>query len=508
MKKVIFFLIILLAVPIFCFAEANNNVLGHYNNDHSNCFVFSGVSDGIIGNFKIEQNGIDVTNKYTQSLNMYVLQINEGSYINIKFIEDLEKESNNGKRINFISAHRYLNGNTFYIYDENLSSSGKCGDNMYWSLDLSGNLTITGNGAMYNNFPIDFDQNENLWNSRFVYSVTINDGIESIGDHVFESAPLTNIIIPKSVKLIGQNVFMDSSISTIVFQGNAPCFNDIAFQYTTCTIYYPPDDSSWDSVIDKNYHGTITWLPYCHHNNIVVDARIEPTCTENGFTEGQHCADCNTVIIQQQVIPSIGHSLTKTDKVDATCLVSGTEEYWTCSVCNKMFMDSNGESEIGEPAIIPKTGHTWGEASYVWSSDNRSITATHICTVDNSHKEIITVAVNAVITSPTKRSRGSAVYASESFNAEGFKQQSKTLLIPMLKNMSVINLPIMLTEIEDEAFKNIDCEAVIIPNNCTSIGKDAFANCENLLYVKAPSWIDIDPDAFAGCEDVVVDLFD
>lgn len=55
------------------------------------------------------------------------------------------------------------------------------------------------------------------------------------------------------------------------------------------------------------------------------------------------------------------HTLVKTDRVEPTCIENGTEAYWTCSACGKLFSDENGTTEIGEPVAIPATGdHVYG----------------------------------------------------------------------------------------------------------------------------------------------------
>ena len=71
--------------------------------------------------------------------------------------------------------------------------------------------------------------------------------------------------------------------------------------------------------------------------------------------------------------------------------------------------------------------------------------------------------------------------------------------------MVMIHLPDMLSIIEDEAFENVDFEAVAVPAYCTSIGRHAFKNCRKLKYIMVPAGIQIEADAFEGCEDVVVD---
>ena len=79
------------------------------------------------------------------------------------------------------------------------------------------------------------------------------------------------------------------------------------------------------------------------------------------------------------------------------------------------------------------------------------------------------------------------------------------MTIPALSSMSIMYLPGMLTTIEDEAFENLACDAIIIPNSCTFIGNYAFRNCKNLKYIKVPSSVDIPSNAFDGCDNVVID---
>ena len=53
------------------------------------------------------------------------------------------------------------------------------------------------------------------------------------------------------------------------------------------------------------------------------------------------------------------HSLTAVPKVNATCTKDGTEAYWKCSVCGKLFSDAQGKNEIGAPIVIKAVGHKW-----------------------------------------------------------------------------------------------------------------------------------------------------
>ena len=78
------------------------------------------------------------------------------------------------------------------------AATGRCGGSIKWTLDDSGNLTLSGSGEM--------------WNNNFKYygikTVTIGDGITSIGDAVFEGCSgLTELTLPNSVTSIGGYAF-------------------------------------------------------------------------------------------------------------------------------------------------------------------------------------------------------------------------------------------------------------------------------------------------------------
>lgn len=44
-----------------------------------------------------------------------------------------------------------------------------------------------------------------------------------------------------------------------------------------------------------------------HVHTEVIDPAIVPTCTKAGLTQGTHCPDCNSVLIEQTVIAALGH---------------------------------------------------------------------------------------------------------------------------------------------------------------------------------------------------------
>lgn len=57
------------------------------------------------------------------------------------------------------------------------------------------------------------------------------------------------------------------------------------------------------------------------------------------------------------------HELTLNAEVAATCTTDGSESYYSCSGCEKIFADENGEVELTEVPVIGKLGHSWDNAT-------------------------------------------------------------------------------------------------------------------------------------------------
>ena len=93
------------------------------------------------------------------------------------------------------------------------ASSGKCGDNVYWSYDEgSKTLTISGMGAMNYDSDVPWDGY-----SEDISRVEIETGVTTIGEWAFYfCSGLTSVEIPDSVTTIGWGAFSDCSSLTSV----------------------------------------------------------------------------------------------------------------------------------------------------------------------------------------------------------------------------------------------------------------------------------------------------
>lgn len=96
------------------------------------------------------------------------------------------------------------------------------------------------------------------------------------------------------------------------------------------------------------------------HSLTKVEA-VAATCTEGGNNEYYTCSVCKKVFkadkttettVADETLAALGHKLTKTDAKAATCTESGNSEYYTCGNCGKFFSDADGKNEIAKDSWV------------------------------------------------------------------------------------------------------------------------------------------------------------
>ncbi|MCM1364413.1 MAG: fibronectin type III domain-containing protein [Faecalibacterium sp.] len=97
-----------------------------------------------------------------------------------------------------------------------------------------------------------------------------------------------------------------------------------------------------------------------------IDAKVEPSCTKAGLTEGSHCGVCGDIIVAQEEIAMLEHNWSDWTEVTApTCIDKGSEKR-TCSLCNEVEtrdIDALGHTPEPDAKVEPsctKAGLTEG----------------------------------------------------------------------------------------------------------------------------------------------------
>ena len=133
-------------------------------------------------------------------------------------------------------------------------------------------------------------------------------------------------------------------------------------------------------------NGTLTFSIISDHDHtLVAHSAINATCTTDGKKAYWECPNCHKIYSDAQgktevtadslVIKASGHKLTAHSQVNATCTTDGKKAYWDCSVCKKLFSDSQGKTETNENSLVIKAAghkftHVGAKEATVYSEGN------------------------------------------------------------------------------------------------------------------------------------------
>ena len=316
--------------------------------------------------------------------------------------------------------------------------SGTCGENVSWTLDSDGTLTISGTGPMRNYLPLGnasspFQENSSIKN------VVIVSGVTSIGKCAFTGCTgLTNVTIPNSVMAIEvgafsgctglTNVTIPNSVMTIAVGAFSGCAGLTSVTVAAGnTVYH----SAGNCIIETQ---SKTLIFGCKTGVIPSDGSV----TVIGMAAFSGCAGLTSVTIPASV----------TDIEDAA--FSGCADLTTVTVA---------------------------EGNTVYHSAGN-------CIIETDSKTLIFGCKTGVIPSDG------------SVTGIGDKAFSGCT------GLKGVTIPNSVTSIGDNAFTGCTgLKTVAIPNSVTSIGGWAFSHCAGLTRVTIPSSVtSIGYAAFYECE--------
>ena len=212
-------------------------------------------------------------------------------------------------------------------------------DNLTWTLDADGTLTISGTGAMK-----DYDYDNNLspvYNNSNVKKVVIEDGVTSIGAAAFSGCGLISITIPDSVTSIENHAFAYcSNLTGITIPDSVTSIGEATFYFcerlTSITIP--------DSVTSIENHA----FAYCSN---LTGITIPDSVTSIGNFVFYGCVSLTSITIPDSVT-SIGDSAFR----GCTSLTSITIPDSITSIGNWAFTDCSSLTDITIPDSVTSIG--------------------------------------------------------------------------------------------------------------------------------------------------------
>ena len=177
---------------------------------------------------------------------------------------------------------------------------------------------------------------------------------------------------------------------------------------------------------------------FVSHGDIDVTV-TEPTCKDQGYTtytavvdetwslDGQKHSDSRNG--QYTPVNPDNHTLVHVAEDKGTCIKEGTREYWTCSLCGKLFSDEEGKNVIDQPEKY-YADHEWNDPVLSFDDDG-SAEVTLVCKNDQGHARTLEAEVEDIeLIPPTESKDGSCIYT-VSYELDGQKRTSKiTIVIP------------------------------------------------------------------------------
>ena len=322
------------------------------------------------------------------------------------------------------------------------AASGRCGDSITWTLDDSGNLTLSGSGEMWN-----YGIVTSPFKDYGIKTVTIGDGITSIGDYAFYSCRgLTELTLPNSVTSIG-NPNSVTSIGNSAFGG---CSGLEKITVDGGNKRYDSRDNC-NSIIDKKT------------NTLIVGSKnsvIPNGVTSIGDSAFGWCSELTELVLPNSVTSIVESAFAYCSGLEKITVESGNSRYDSRDNCNSIIETATNTLIAGcKNSVIPNSVTSIGDSAFGGCSGLTELT------LPNSVTSI-----------------GDCAF-------EG------------CSGMTELTLPSSITSIGWYAFQGCSgLTELTLPNSITSIGESAFSGCSGLTELTLPDSLkSIDGSVFSGC---------
>lgn len=317
-------------------------------------------------------------------------------------------------------------------------TSGTCGENLTWTLDGAGTLTISGTGAM----------EEYQWESLVpwyqsqdkVKTVVVEGGVTTIGSYAFYGCKnMASVTLPDSVTVIGKNAFYNCRSLTDVSITNmdAWCRIDFGDSYATPMRCAQNIRLNGSKIASVTVPEGVTELKYTFYGfKDLIRVTLPKSLTDIGEGTFSNCTSLTSVTIPEGV----------------TAIGSGA---FGC--CRSL-----------TAVTLPEGVTTIGDEAFYQCSSLTGITIPEGVTSIGSHAFYDCTSLNDITIPEGVTAIGSGVFSKCS-------------------SLTSINIPESVTLIGDRAFYWCSSLTDInIPEGVTTIGSEAFSCCSSLTSVTIP----------------------
>ena len=403
------------------------------------------------------------------------------------------------------------------VADETLPklSDNTCGSNLTWAVDENGTLTISGTGAM-----TDYAYSPRApwygYRTR-ITAVVAEAGVTSIGSFAFnDCSHITTVTLPAELTAVGNYAFDGcTGLTDVAYNGRIADWKNITIALHN----------------DPLLNAAIHYMPGHAHELTKVNAVV--SCTEAGVAEHYVCDICGALFADAEgteaatgaslSTPAAGHDLTLTEAVAAGHTTPGSNAYYTCARCGKLFKDAEGKQETTlEAEVVPAEGHTMVKTEAVaptyFAPGNNEYYTCSVCGKVYKDAEGLTETTVADETLAMLSSTASGKFGRDdclswvltedgtlTISGSGsMPDYSDSSVAPWYSNRTKITAAVVepgVTSIGSYAFYAcLKLAAIDLPEGLVSIGWNAFWDCTKLKFVEIPKGVtSIGGSVFYGC---------
>jgi len=387
------------------------------------------------------------------------------------------------------AAESYAKENGF-TFVEIGATSGKCGENLTWSVDAEGTLTISGTGAMWDYTSVSEDGNWRTtapWYALSPVKLVLNEGISYIGCEAFRGCGFAgSLTIPKSVTRLGREAFRDcQNLTNVVIPASLTSIKYGAFYGCTgLTSVTIPEGVTAIEVFAFRNCSSLT--------GVVIPEGV--TCIPDFAFDG--CASLTSITIPESVT-SVSYGAFNGCSSLKDVYYLGTQAQW-----EKMAVYSSNEPLLNAELHVNSAGYvvfgSCGE-NLTWGIDTDG-TLTISGTGDMQDYDVVSENDAWHTTAPWY-----AYSPKKLVLEEGITHVGKSAFVGC-GFTGELTIPKGVTDIGYRAFGYCSgfTGSVTLPEGLTKIGSSAFAFCSGLTGVTLPqSMTEIGWSTFAGCSSLV-----
>lgn len=256
-----------------------------------------------------------------------------------------------------------LNAKRTYVDDSTVTSGTFGDDNLTWVLDENGTLTISGMGAM----PEDYLYSEHPWYAQkeHIKEAVIKPGVTNVGRNAFyDCKALTKVTLPDGVTSIGRNAFGHCELlSEIVLPDSVTSIGMFAFDRCAMTELKLPDNvtsigsyafSSCESLKEIAIPNGVTKI---EDYTFVLCKALQKVTIPNSVTSIGKNAFSRCEALKEIIIPSGVTSIAENTFENCSSLTKITIPDGVASIGNKAFYNCDSLLEIAIPSGVTSIGN-------------------------------------------------------------------------------------------------------------------------------------------------------